>query len=197
MIKNNRLRRNNERKIVYCIIGRAYSGKHVLVKKFCEEYGFSMIRPYTTREKMPGENEYNSEYTFTNSLKMINTREKIVEAFKCKGDSYFITEEQLICSDFHITNPLGLSSLKRNVDSKKIKLVEIIILSDKDLELKRATNRLKIESEFLRLYNKEKYLYEKEEREAINSREVYIVRNNKDLDTIVNKVYSIVESECK
>ena len=194
MIKSNKLRSGNETHVVYCVLGRKNRGSKAIVKKFCEEYGFKVVKPNTTRNRRIGEYGDNSDFTFVHWSQFEKDKDKVIGYRDVGSSRYYVTEDQLLKGDFFLVDPSMLKEVQEKVNTRKIKIIPIVIRCSLRTAIQRASNRVDGIAKFSTKAEAENEMYYKFEKLIGDSEiEVETVQNEDTLEQAVNKMYSIVE----
>lgn len=125
-----------ELKNLYCIVGESGSGKTTIVDKLAEQYGYKVLKSYTTRKPR---NEGDTDHTFI-SLQEYGDLQNKVATCEFNGNFYAATAEQVEESNLYVIDCAGIKELKEKYKGDK-NIVVIYIKVPMEIRLERMLRR--------------------------------------------------------
>ena len=121
----------NRAKNLYCILGKSGVGKTTAVDRLEKEYGYKVLKSYTTRSPR---HKDDTDHTFI-SLKEYADMPNKVATCEFHGNFYCATSEQVDESDLYVIDCAGIKELKeRYSGDKKIVVIQITATMEECLE---------------------------------------------------------------
>lgn len=123
-------------KNLYCIIGKSGVGKTTSVDRLANEYGYKVLRSYSTRKPR---HEGDADHTFI-SVKEYDELQNKIASCEFNGNFYAATAEQIEESNLYVIDCKGVKELKENYKGDK-RIIVIQLTTTIEECLNRMLNR--------------------------------------------------------
>lgn len=146
-----------EKKKMFLVVGRAASGKTILVKEACSRTGIKMVRSYTTRPMRADDDcEFPDHIFITNEQadQLLADKDNIVAYTEIGKYRYFTTVEMLETSDIWVIDPNGIEYMLQKYNNK-YDLVIIYVSTSWETGMSRAIARGQDEADYNDRYEAE------------------------------------------
>lgn len=146
-----------EKKKMFLVVGRAASGKTILVKEACSRTGIKMVTSYTTRPmRADDDREFPDHIFITNEQadQLLADKDNIVAYTKIGKNCYFTTVEMLETSDIWVIDPNGVHYMLQKYNNK-YDLVIIYVSTSWEAGMSRAIARGQDEADYNDRYEAE------------------------------------------
>lgn len=172
---------------ILILVGRSCSGKDSIIKELVEKYDYKRLITYTTRPLRNNEiNDVTYHFISTEEFLKMYIDDVFLEVnyftvndgiwfYGSAVDDYKRSNEETIC----IVDPNGLRKIRQN----KIPCTAILIDVDDEDILKRQIQRMDDPIEARRRFESDKRDFE-----CIDSLVDFVVKNNKDIETVVKEI---------
>ena len=124
---------------IYLICGKSGSGKTTVVEKLEQNYGYAVLKSYTTR-KQRHPNDTDHIYSDISDYMAAKENNTIVTSTVFDRNYYWATREQLDDCDLYVIDKDGIESLQEKYDGSR-QLVVIYIDVDPEECIKRMKKR--------------------------------------------------------
>lgn len=128
----------NERKYCFLIVAPSGTGKDTVVKRLCDELGYTSVRSYTTRPPRDNDENDKESHTFVGYRDYLKLPNKVAIT-KYNGYYYCATKEQIDDNDFYIVDLVGLKKIKQRYNGEKeLRVIGLIADTNKRIERMQA-----------------------------------------------------------
>ncbi len=146
-----------EKKKMFLVVGRAASGKTILVKEACRRTGIKMVTSYTTRPMRADDDREFPDHIFITSEQadqLLADKDNIIAYTKIGKYCYFTTVEMLETSDIWVIDPKGIDYMLRKYNGR-YDLVIIYVSTSREAGMSRAAARGQDETDYNDRYEAE------------------------------------------
>lgn len=176
-------------KNLYLICGKSGSGKTTLVNTLSNDFGYKVLRSYTTRKPR---HQSDTDHIYSSVSDYMNAKEKcrIIASTVFNHSYYWATLQQLEDSDLYVIDKIGIETLKAQYNGNR-KIVVIYLDVDSGTRIQRM--KLRGDKDFMIW---ERIMHDNEAFEGIEEISDFIVGGNRKENDVLQTVSEII-SKCE